>query len=129
MYWVRGCVPGAARLVGSSCCWAIRVGVYAYRCRSRWYEDVLKREFMRTSITSAEVDALLNYLFGVADLIETQFRLRPALRDPGDECSVVYRAGGGPRRSVHCNVQQPGPSSVPRLIAFRWSNRSSFCGK
>ena len=49
------------------------------------YEDVLKREFMNSTITRAEVDLLLDYLFRSADLVEIPFRLRPALRDPDDD--------------------------------------------
>ena len=49
------------------------------------YEDVLKREFMQTAISAVDVELLLDYLFGVADLIEVQFRVRPALRDPDDD--------------------------------------------
>lgn len=40
---------------------------------------------MRTVISPADVDLLLDYLFGVADLVEVQFRVRPALRDPDDD--------------------------------------------
>jgi predicted nucleic acid-binding protein len=49
------------------------------------YEDVLKRECMRSTITAVEVDILLDYMFGVADLVEVHFLLRPALRDPDDD--------------------------------------------
>lgn len=59
------------------------------------YEDVLKREFMQTAISAADVDLLLDYLFGVADLVEVQFRLRPTLRDPDDDriLELAVRAG------------------------------------
>jgi len=43
------------------------------------YEDVLKREFMQATISLADVDVLLDYLFGVAESFEVQFRVRPAL--------------------------------------------------
>ena len=49
------------------------------------YEDVLKREFMQTVISPVDIEQLLDYWFGVADLIEVQFRVRPALRDPDDD--------------------------------------------
>ncbi|MCX6611155.1 MAG: putative toxin-antitoxin system toxin component, PIN family, partial [Acidobacteria bacterium] len=49
------------------------------------YDDVLKREVMQTVISAADVDLLLDYLFGVAQLVEVQFRLRPAFRDPDDD--------------------------------------------
>jgi putative PIN family toxin of toxin-antitoxin system len=49
------------------------------------YEDVLKREFMRTFISGMEVDLLLDYFFSVADLVAVPFRLRPSLRDPDDD--------------------------------------------
>lgn len=59
------------------------------------YEDVLKREFMQTAISATDVDVLLDYLFGVSDLIEVQFRLRPTLRDPDDERILELAARAG----------------------------------
>ncbi len=59
------------------------------------YEDVLKREFMETVISAAGVDLLLDYLFGVSDLVEVQFRLRPALRDPDDDRILELAARAG----------------------------------
>jgi len=49
------------------------------------YEDVLKRQNMQTIISTEDADSLLDYFFGVSDLVEVQFRLRPALRDPDDD--------------------------------------------
>ncbi len=49
------------------------------------YEDVLKREFMHSVISATDVDALLDYLLGVADLVAVKFRLRSTLRDPDDD--------------------------------------------
>jgi putative PIN family toxin of toxin-antitoxin system len=59
------------------------------------YEDVLKREFMQTVISAADVDLLLDYLFGVAHLVEVQFRLRPTLRDPDDDRILELAARAG----------------------------------
>ena len=59
------------------------------------YEDVLKREFMKTVISPGDVDLLLDYLFGIADLVEVQFRLRPMLRDPDDERILEWAARAG----------------------------------
>ena len=59
------------------------------------YEDVLKREFMRPVIGTADVDLLLDYFFGVADLVEVQFRLRPTLRDPDDDRILELAARSG----------------------------------
>lgn len=59
------------------------------------YEDVLKREFMQTVISAASVDSLLDYFFAVADLVEVQFRLRPALRDPDDDRILELAARAG----------------------------------
>ena len=59
------------------------------------YEDVLKREFMKTVISPGDVDLLLDYLFGIADLVEVQFRLRPTLRDPDDERILELAAHAG----------------------------------
>ena len=49
------------------------------------YEDVLKRDFMGSSISVEDVDFLLDYLFSVSNLVEVRTRLRPALRDPDDD--------------------------------------------
>ena len=49
------------------------------------YEDVLKRQFMASTITPADVDLLLDYLFSVSNRVEIHFTLRPALRDPDDD--------------------------------------------
>ncbi len=59
------------------------------------YEDVLKREFMRTVIRSADVDSLLDYFFNVAELVEVQLRLRPTLRDPDDDRILELAARAG----------------------------------
>ena len=59
------------------------------------YEEVLKRDFMQTFISPADVDSLLDYLFGVADLVEVQFRLRPTLRDPDDDRILELAARAG----------------------------------
>ena len=59
------------------------------------YEDVLKREFMRTTINAADVDALLDYLFGVSHRVEIQLRVRPALRDPDDDRILELAARAG----------------------------------
>lgn len=40
------------------------------------YEDVLKRDFMQTVISAADADLLLDYLFGLAQLVEVQLWLR-----------------------------------------------------
>ena len=59
------------------------------------YEDVLKREFMRTVIRAADVDSLLDYFFNVAELVEVQLRLRPTLRDPDDDRILELAARAG----------------------------------
>lgn len=59
------------------------------------YEDVLKREFMQTVISPVDIEQLLDYWFGVADLIEVQFRVRPALRDPDDDRILELAARAG----------------------------------
>ncbi len=59
------------------------------------YEDVLKREFMRSAITADDVDRLLDYLFSVASLVEVHFSLRPALRDPDDDRILELAARAG----------------------------------
>ncbi len=59
------------------------------------YEDVLKRAFMRESISAADVDVFLDYVFSVAELFEVRFRLRPALRDPDDVRILELAARAG----------------------------------
>ncbi|MBL8228522.1 MAG: putative toxin-antitoxin system toxin component, PIN family [Bryobacterales bacterium] len=59
------------------------------------YEDVLKREFMQSVISATDVDSLLDYLFAAAGLVEVQFRLRPALRDPDDDRILELAARAG----------------------------------
>lgn len=91
-----GCVPGEVlsfrllQLAGGPrrrLCVPVRVALE--------YEDVLKREFMQKVIGPADVDLLLDYLFSVADLIEDRFRLRPAMRDPGDDRILELAAHAG----------------------------------
>ncbi len=59
------------------------------------YEDVLKRQNMQTIISTEDADSLLDYFFGVSDLVEVQFRLRPALRDPDDDRILELAARAG----------------------------------
>ena len=49
------------------------------------YEDVLKRRWLLPGVGEADVDEFLDYLFTVSNLVPAVPRLRPALRDPGDE--------------------------------------------
>lgn len=50
---------------------------------------------MHSVIAPDEADLLLNYMFSVADLVEVQIRVRPALSDPDDDrvLEVAVRAG------------------------------------
>lgn len=59
------------------------------------YEDVLKRTFMQSVISPNDIDDLLDYVFSVADRIEVQFRVRPALRDPDDDRILELAAHAG----------------------------------
>jgi predicted nucleic acid-binding protein len=40
---------------------------------------------MHSTISGNDVDTMLDYFFGMADLFEIRFRLRPALRDADDD--------------------------------------------
>ncbi len=55
----------------------------------------MKREFMGSFISPTDVDSLLDYLFGVSDLVEVPFRLRPVLRDPDDDRILELAARAG----------------------------------
>jgi len=55
----------------------------------------LKRQNMQTIISTEDADSLLDYFFGVSDLVEVQFRLRPALRDPDDDRILELAARAG----------------------------------
>ena len=50
---------------------------------------------MQTIIGASDVGQLLDYLFGVPDLIEIQLRVRPALRDPDDDRTLELAARAG----------------------------------
>jgi putative PIN family toxin of toxin-antitoxin system len=49
------------------------------------YEDVLKRQELLPSISEAEIDRFLDYVFQFSSLIPSVQRRRPSLPDPGDE--------------------------------------------
>ena len=50
------------------------------------YEDVLKRKgLLPVSITEAEIDRFLDYVFSVSNLVPFVLRQRPSLPDPDDE--------------------------------------------
>ncbi|MBV8807167.1 MAG: PIN domain-containing protein [Acidobacteriaceae bacterium] len=53
--------------------------------RALEYEDVLKRQALLPSVTEAEIDRFLDYVFQVSNLIPSVQRRRPNLPDPGDE--------------------------------------------
>ena len=60
------------------------------------YEDVLKRTSLVQSFTPAEVDAFLDFVFGVSNLEPFVMRLRPSLRDPDDDRILEV--------AVHCRA-------------------------
>jgi len=49
------------------------------------YEDVLKRRNLLPGMTDADLDAFLDYIFSVSNLVPVVLRRRPSLRDPNDE--------------------------------------------
>src|SRR5205807_1730195 len=49
------------------------------------YEDVLKRDGMLPSVSEAEIDDFLDYIFKTSNLVPFVLRQRPSLRDPDDE--------------------------------------------
>ena len=48
------------------------------------YEDVMKRSVL-SSYSESDIESLLDFLFGAANLVPVVTRRRPILRDPGDE--------------------------------------------
>jgi putative PIN family toxin of toxin-antitoxin system len=60
------------------------------------YEAVLKREAVLLGLSEPDVDALVDFLCSVAQLVEVHFRWRPTLRDPGDDhlLELAVAAGG-----------------------------------
>ena len=62
------------------------------------YEDVLKRVDIlgpRASVTSSEIDTLLDALCEKASLVSPQFRFRPFLDDPKDDIYVECALAAG----------------------------------
>jgi predicted nucleic acid-binding protein len=68
------------------------------------YESVLKRPGM-VPLTSAEIDALLDYLCGVGRCRPVRFRLRPAASDPGDDMVIEAAVATGSEFIVTLNVR------------------------
>jgi len=60
------------------------------------YEDVLNRRWLLPDIGEANVDDFLDYLFTASNLVPAVPRLRPSLRDPGDELILEL--------AVHCGA-------------------------
>ncbi|MBC7853229.1 MAG: putative toxin-antitoxin system toxin component, PIN family, partial [Pirellulaceae bacterium] len=49
------------------------------------YEDVCKRQASQLSLTLADIDDILDYIYSVSELTTVHFRWRPSLSDPGDD--------------------------------------------
>ncbi len=49
------------------------------------YEDVCKRQAGQLSLTLADIDDILDYIYSVSELTTVHFRWRPSLPDPGDD--------------------------------------------
>jgi putative PIN family toxin of toxin-antitoxin system len=75
----RGASYQLVRLIGQS--WRMNISV----ALALEYEDVFNRRWLLPGIGEANVDEFLDYLFTVSNLVPAVPRLRPALRDPGDE--------------------------------------------
>jgi putative PIN family toxin of toxin-antitoxin system len=76
----RGASYRLVRLIGQSG-WRLNISV----ALALEYEDVLKRRGLLPGVGEANVDEFLDYLFTVSNLVPSVPRLRPSLRDPGDE--------------------------------------------
>jgi predicted nucleic acid-binding protein len=86
----RGASYQLIRLIGHSA-WRLNISV----ALALEYEDVLKRRWLLPGVGEANVDEFLDYLFMVSNLVPSVSRLRPSLRDPGDELilEVAVRCG------------------------------------
>lgn len=76
----RGASHQLVRLIGHSG-WRLNISV----ALALEYEDVLKRRRLLPGASETDMDEFLDYLFTVSNLVPSVSRLRPSLRDPGDE--------------------------------------------
>jgi predicted nucleic acid-binding protein len=59
------------------------------------YEEVLKRVDIIPSLTEADIDAFLDYIFQYANLVPSVRAMRPSLPDPDDELVLDLAAQRG----------------------------------
>ena len=75
------------------------------------YEGVCQREEHRVAsgLNSRQVDAFVNTLIGLAEPVESHFRWRPVLRDPGDEMVLETAVNGSADMIVTFNQRDFQP--------------------
>ena len=67
------------------------------------YEDVLRRPMW--GLDADVVEDLLNIFLVVSDLVVPKFKLRPNLRDPGDDHVLELAVAAGANRIITFNVR------------------------
>jgi len=93
------------------------------------HEAVLKRPAILPAIclTDADVDDFLDDFIAHAREVETDFRYRPLVRDPGDEMFMELAINGQVRRWFRSTWRIFG-RWTGRVRTFRSVDRERFCG-
>ncbi|MCK5908897.1 MAG: putative toxin-antitoxin system toxin component, PIN family [Caulobacter sp.] len=84
------------------------------------YEDVLKRPEQRSAhgMSVSDIDGFLAALASASEPVESHFRWRPQLRDPGDEMVLETAVNGRARALVTHNVRDFAPAKQFRLAVL-----------
>jgi predicted nucleic acid-binding protein len=110
----RGASYQLVRLIGHSA-WRLNVSV----ALALEYEDVLKRRWLLPGAGEASVDEFLDYLFTVSNLVPSVSRLRPSLRDPGDELILEVAVQCGAMIVTHNRKDFAGAERFGVLVRTR----------
>ena len=76
------------------------------------YEALLRRQLPHLFVTQENIEELLNYLGGIANIHEVFFLWRPTLRDPDDEMLLELAVTGRSNFIVTYNVRDFEESSL-----------------
>ncbi|MBZ5725480.1 MAG: PIN domain-containing protein [Acidobacteriia bacterium] len=86
------------------------------------YEEVAKREASRLGLADWVVESIVDMFCRLGSQPAIRFRLRPALRDPGDEFLLELAATGAGQKSWLPTNTSPSRNSSPR--PYRNSSRA-----